>query len=118
MHAERILQKSLSVAFGAMHADRVASLLGAVRALLSGRRLVLMDLARSYPGATRVRAPLKRLDRLLSNIHLASERPSLYAAMSRWLITVRQPVIAIDWSALDARNRLHVLRAGLVLEGR
>jgi len=118
MHAERILQKSLSGAFAAMHADRVASLLGAVSALLSGGRLVLMELARSYPGAIRVRAPLKRVDRLLSNPHLANERGSMYGAMSRWLITVRQPVIAIDWSPLDARERYQLLRASLTFDGR
>jgi hypothetical protein len=118
MHAVRILQKSLSSAFELMHAARVQTLLGAVDALLRGRRLVLMDLARSWRGATRVRAPLKRLDRLLSNRHLASERPSLYAAMSGWLLTDPHPVIAVDWSPLDARGRFQVLRAGIALEGR
>lgn len=118
MHAERILQKSLSRAFDAMHADRVASLLGSVGALLAGGRLVLMDLARFYPGAIRVRAPLKRLDRLLSSSHLANERVSLYEAMSRWLITHRQPVIAIDWSPLDARERYQLLRASITFDGR
>ena len=118
MHASQILPTCLSPALDAMHKDRVQSLLGAVDALLQGRRLVLMELARSYPGATRVRAPLKRIDRLLSNPHLADERPLLYAAMSSWLVIGAHPVIAIDWSSLDARERFHVLRAGIVLEGR
>jgi hypothetical protein len=118
MHAEGILQKSLLGAFEVMHADRVASLLGSVSALLAGGRLVLMDLARSYPGAIRVRAPLKRLDRLLSNPHLANERRSLYEAMSRWLISIRRPVIAIDWSPLDARERYQLLRASIAFDGR
>jgi hypothetical protein len=118
MHAVRILQKSLSSAFASMHVYRVRALLGAVSSLLSGRRLVLMDLARSWPAATRVRAPLKRLDRLLSNPHLAGERAALYAAMSHWLLSERQPVIAVDWSPLDARGRFQVLRAGIALDGR
>jgi len=46
-----------------MHALRRRVLLGAADALIAGRRLTLMDVARSWPGAERVRAPLKALDR-------------------------------------------------------
>lgn len=118
MHAIAMLQKSLSQAFTAMHAARVQVLLGAVTALLQGRRLVLMDLARSWPGATRVRAPLKRLDRLLSNHHLGDERTLLYRAMGRALVRTRQPIILVDWSALDHRGRWQLLRAAVPIGGR
>jgi Transposase DDE domain len=118
MHAERILQKCLAGALETIHAARVKVLLAAVCALLLGRRLVLMDLARAWPGAQRVRAPLKRLDRLLSNVHLDGERSDLYAAMGRWLLKGPQPVIIVDWSSLDGRDRFHVLRAGIPVEGR
>ena len=118
MHAIGILQTSLDHAFATMHAARVNVLLGAVAALLYGRRLVLMDLARSWPGAVKVRAPLKRLDRLLSNHHLEQERTLLYAAMTRALVHTPQPVIIVDWSALDRRGRWHLLRAALPVGGR
>jgi hypothetical protein len=118
MHAVRILQTSLAEALKKMHAARVAALLLAVSALLLGGRLVLMDLARACPGATRVRAPLKRFDRLLSNVHLHRERAKLYRAMGYWLLTGTQPVIVVDWSALDSRDRFHVLRAGIPVGGR
>lgn len=119
MHAIAMLQKSLRQAFTAMHAARVQVLLGAVTALLYGRRLVLMDLARSWPGAMRVRAPLKRLDRLLSNHHLSGERPLLYAAMANLLVrTTPCPIIVVDWSALDHRGRWHLLRAAIPIGGR
>lgn len=118
MYAQQILQKSLSTALDEMHARRAGSLLGAVSALVSCKCLVLMELARAYPGAARVRAPLKRLDRLLSNVELALERASLYAAMNQWLITDTRPVIAIDWSPLGRRERYHLLRAVITLEGR
>jgi hypothetical protein len=48
-----------------MHGRRCAALLGAVRALIAGRRLTLMELARSWPDALPVAASLKKLDRLL-----------------------------------------------------
>jgi Transposase DDE domain len=118
MHAISILQNSLADTLATMHAYRVQALLGAVSALLLGRRLVLMDLARSWPQAQRVRAPLKRIDRLLSNHHLVQERVALYAAMALRLVRGRQPVIIVDWSPLDARNRFHLLRAGIAVHGR
>lgn len=118
MHAIAILQKSLRQTFAAMHAARVQVLLGAVTALLIGRRLVLMDLARSWPGAMRVRAPLKRLDRLLSNPHLVHERTLLYSAMAHVLVRTPHPVILVDWSALDQRGCWHLLRAAIPIGGR
>lgn len=118
MHARVMLQKSLSVALTKMHRARVKVLLGAVMSVVHARRLVLMDLARAWPGATWVRAPLKRLDRLLSNRHLARERLTLYAAMTGWLVSDRHPLIIVDWSDLDRRGRFCLLRAGLATQGR
>jgi len=53
-----------------MHALRRRVLLQAVEALIQGSRLTLTDVARSWPGAMRMRAPLKAFDRLLGNRHL------------------------------------------------
>jgi hypothetical protein len=119
MHAVRVLQKCLSGVFASMHAARARVLLGAVAALLLGRRLILMDLARAWPGAQYVRAPLKRLDRLLSNRRLAQEAKPLYAAMAHWLIHHQpRPVIIVDWSELKANGSLHLLRAAIPIGGR
>lgn len=118
MHAATVLQKCLSNVFKQMHAARAEVLIGAVQALLLGRRLILMDLARAWPGAQRVRAPLKRLDRLLGNVHLKAERVALYRAMTQWLVRHDRPIIIIDWSALRADDRWHLLRAGIPVGGR
>lgn len=118
MHAVTVLQKCLSSVFRHMHAARRRVLFGAVAALLKGRRLMLMELARHFPGAERVRAPLKRLDRLLNNPHLAREAEPLYGAMARWLIRHPRPVIVIDWSDLKIDGSLHLLRAGIPVGGR
>lgn len=118
MHAVTVLQKCLSSVFSQMHAVRARVLLGAVAALLVGRRLILMDLARAWPGAERVRAPLKRLDRLLGNRHLAQERERFYAAMAHWLIRQPRPVIVIDWSDIKVDGSYHLLRAGIPVGGR
>lgn len=118
MHAVTVLQKCLADVFQRMHAARGRALLGAVAALLIGRRLILMDLARAWPGAERVRAPLKRLDRLLGNAHLAEEAERCYAAMARWLVRGLRPIIVIDWSDLKADGSWHLLRAGIPVGGR
>src|SRR3990172_9424292 len=108
MHAVSVLQKCLSSVFDRMHAARRRVLLGAVAALLMSRRLILMELARAWPNAERVRAPLKRLDRLLNNAHLAREAEPLYGAMARWLIRGARPIIVIDWSDLKTDGSLHL----------
>lgn len=102
MRASGVLQKCLSGSLSDMHVLRKRSLLRAVEALLHGRRLTLIDIARSWPGATRVRAPLKAADRLLGNRHLQTERTAIDRDMARWLLRGPQPVIVIDWSDLKA----------------
>jgi hypothetical protein len=101
-----------------MHALRRRTVLVAVDALIAGRRLVLIDLARAWPKAERIRAPLKRLDRLLRNDHLHAARGGLYAAMARWLLRGPCPVIVTDWCRLKADGRWHLLRAAVPVGGR
>jgi hypothetical protein len=118
MHTVKLLQKCLRSALEPMHARRREALLGSVAALVAGRRLVLMDIARSWSGYGRVAAPLKRVDRLLSNTHLTDERESIYAAMGRWCLRQHQPVIIVDWSPVNRRGKHYLLRAALAVGGR
>lgn len=118
MRASEVLQKCLGDALNSMHALRSRLLLRAVEATIHGRRLTLMDLARSWPGAERIRAPLKALDRLLGNRHLHAERRHIYTAMTRWLVRSKQPVIVIDWSDLKRDRSWHLLRAAIPVCGR
>lgn len=118
MHAVSVLQKCLHKSFDLMDKRRVRALLGAVSALLAGRRLVLMELARHWPGALKVRAPLKRLDRLLGNTHLHRERDGVYAAIAALLVRHKRPVILVDWSPLKADGQWQLLRAAVAVGGR
>jgi hypothetical protein len=101
-----------------MHALRSRVLFRAVEAMIQGRRLTLMDLARSWPGAERVRAPLKALDRLLGNRHLHGEREGIYKAMIGWLVRGEQPIIIVDWSDLKEDRSWHLPRAAIPVGGR
>ncbi|MGH8111766.1 MAG: IS4 family transposase [Rhodanobacteraceae bacterium] len=78
----------------------------------------MTEMARHWPGAERVAAPLKTLDRLLRSPVLGRERDGLYAAMAAWLVRPVQPLIAVDWSDLKADGSFKLLRAGLVVQGR
>ena len=118
MRASQVLQKCLPRSLAGMHAHRERVLLRAVEALLHGRRLTLMDVARSWPDATRVRAPLKAFDRLLSNRHLHAERPAMDREMARWLLRGPRPVIVIDWSDLKPDKSWCLLRAAVPVGGR
>ncbi len=96
MRASEVLQKCLQDSLGRMHGLRAQTLLRSVEALLAGRRLTLIDVARAWPGAQRICAPLKAFDRLLSNAHLQGERKMIYADMARWLLRGDRPVVVID----------------------
>jgi hypothetical protein len=119
MHAAQVLRRCLSKALDFIHRRRLVVLLGAVHALIEGQRLTLMDLARSWPDAERVAAPLKKLDRLLGNVHLHDELAAIYAAITAWCTqALVRPVIIVDWSDLDRRGRYCLLRAALAVGGR
>lgn len=118
MHATEVLQKCLGESLQAIHALRSRVLMRAVEAAIAGCHLTLIDLARSWPDAQRVRAPLKALDRLPGNRHLHAEREHIHAAMVRWLVRSEQPVIIVDWSDLKADRSWHLLRAAIPVGGR
>ncbi len=118
MHASTVLQKVLHSVIPQFDQRNARTLFLAIEALLTGRRLTLMELARHWPGALRVRAPLKRLDRFLSNREVHAQRSHCYAAAIAWLIRSPRPVLIVDWSELKSDGRWHLLRAGVVAWGR
>ncbi|MHB8310701.1 hypothetical protein [Metallibacterium sp.] len=79
MRAGEVLRNVLAPAEVRLDA-RLRRLCGAVEALVRSRQVVLMELARQYPDAARVAAPLKALDRLLSKRRLQQARGVLHGA--------------------------------------
>lgn len=116
--ASVVLQIILSDALSSLHAFRRRGLLLAVEAAVRCRALTLIDLACSYPVIERVRSALKRLDRLLSNRGLHADRPLIYQAMTRWLLTSPTPLIIVDWSDLKRDGQWCLLRAAVPVKGR
>lgn len=118
MHACSVLQRILRPVIARLDARNLRNLLFAVEALLAGRRLTLMELARHFPGAERIGAPLKRLDRLLGNPRVQALRTEIYQAALAWLIRSPRPVLIVDWSELKSDGHWHLLRAAVVARGR
>jgi hypothetical protein len=119
MHAITILHRILSASFPEVHAKRLASLLAAVEAVVSGSRLTLSDLGRGLTGSVAVKHNIKRIDRLLGNSLLHTEVPRLYEALVRECLEgMSMPLIVIDWSDLTPDRQWQLLRASVAVEGR
>ena len=93
MRATKVLQKCLGDALQPMHALRRHVLLRAVEALIQGRRLTLIDVARAWPGAERIRAPLKALDRPASGSGLVLPHATSSDATYRRIVQAECPPI-------------------------
>lgn len=84
-----------------MHAVRLQALMAAVEAGLSGASLSITALGQALSGEAFIKHKIKRMDRLVGNPHLATERLPLYAAMSSWLLkSLPMPIVLVDWSPL------------------
>ena len=119
MHAITILHRILSTSFPVIHAKRLASLLAAVEAVVTGSRLTLSDMGRRLTGSVAVKHNIKRIDRLLGNNLLHTEISKLYEALVRQSLNgISMPLIIIDWSDLTPDRRWQLLRASIAIEGR
>ena len=119
MHAIRFLRTYLRKTCPTLHAKRLAVLLTAVETVTRYHRLTLTALGRALHSAALVKHNIKRMDRLLGNVRLETERTRLYAALAQWMLTrVRQPIVVIDWSDLTPNRHWHLLRASLPVGGR
>ncbi|MDO8292804.1 MAG: IS4 family transposase [Gallionella sp.] len=119
MHVLTILHRILSTSFPEIHAKRLASLLAAVEAVVTGSRLTLSDMGRGLSGPVAVKHNIKRIDRLLGNDSLHTEIPKLYEALVRQCLDgISMPLIVIDWSDLTPDRKWQLLRASVAIEGR
>ncbi len=119
MHALTILQRCVAPLLGDIHRRRLAVLLEAVAAAVSGPRLTLTEIGRRFGGGSALRHRIKRADRLLGNVHLQRDARGIYMALGRTLLAgVAEPLIVIDWSDLKEDQSLHLLRASLPVGGR
>jgi Transposase DDE domain len=84
-----------------IHATRLAALTAAVEGLTSSEKLSLTGIGRSLRTRARPKHSIKRVDRLLANPHLQSERWAIFRSIAHHLVgEVARPVILMDWTAV------------------
>lgn len=119
MQAIRFLHSALTQALPTVHSRRLKTLMCCVSSLLRGRRLTLTGLGRFMSDKAYPKHAIKRVDRLLGNRHLQSERSLFYWVMLRTLLgPLKHPLILVDWSPIDAAGEFFLLRAAIPLAGR
>jgi len=119
MQAIRFLHSALAQALPTVHSRRLKTLMCCVSSLLRGRRLTLTGLGRFMSGKAYPKHAIKRVDRLLGNRHLQTERSLFYWVMLRALLgPLKHPLILVDWSPIDAAGEFFLLRAAIPLAGR
>ncbi len=98
MHALRILHRCAAPLLNGIHCRRLAGLLDAVAATVSGPRLTLTGIGHRFGGGTDLRHPIKRADRLLGNRHLQHDRRGIDRALVRMVLaSVAESLIVIDY---------------------
>jgi hypothetical protein len=101
-----------------MHAARRQLLCAAVAAAMAGHVLSLSRLARAVTGSGRLKAALKRIDRLMGCARIEHEVELAAQALLRQLCRAGQPlVIAVDWSAVAPAGEFVELRAAVTRLG-
>ncbi|UCD69798.1 MAG: hypothetical protein JSW48_07070 [Betaproteobacteria bacterium] len=84
-----------------MHTKRRACLVAAVQSAIAVHHLSVSELGRGFSGAVAVKHNIKRVDRLLGNVHLYSELIDVYASLARrHLAAARTRLIVLDWSVV------------------
>ena len=102
-----------------LHQKRLSSLKVAVQSLLDGQQLSLTELGRKISGPVSAKHNIKRIDRLLGNQALYSERLDIYRWHANLLCGANpMPIVLIDWSDVREQMRHQTLRASISFEGR
>ncbi len=119
MHAMRFLRTHLRRTCPTIHAKRLQVFLTAIETATRHHRLTLTALGRGLRSSALVKHQIKRMDRLVGNGRLGTERTMLYAALAQWfLANGTRLLVLIDWSDLTANRQWQLLRASLPVGGR
>ena len=118
MHAAQIVQGFVNKHLDGIHAARRAVLAAVVIAAMSGQCVSLTRLARAILGQGRLKASIKRVDRLISHPCIEHEAQLVGQQLLAQLCSVGAPlVIAVDWSAVGPGGKFVELRAAVTRLG-
>ncbi len=119
MHLIELLHKTFEDKLPQVHKIRLKSLMTACKTAISSNKLSLTGIGRAISNTNKECSNIQKVDRLLGNGHLQSERKSFYQVMTSNLIQAHDtPWIHIDWTCINSVTNLYALRASLSMHGR
>lgn len=119
MNACTLLHEEIATACPHIHSARLTALLDVTNTACKYQKCSLTGLGRTLISSAKTKHCIKKIDRLLGNSHLQSERKDIYKTLaSRFVQAGSYPVILIDWSQINEEAGFHILRASLASEGR
>ncbi len=111
MHARKFLHGLLG---NTIHKLRKLSLIEAVLAAIDTKKLSLTAIGRAISTPIQERSGIQKINRLLGNLHLQSDRKTILTNISAMLIGTKKSCdILVDWTKYPASGDV-VLRASLV----
>jgi hypothetical protein len=117
VRAMQIIQRQFRSDLPDVHLARFRLVFAAVFTALRCGRLSLTALGRAIAETTTHKHGIKRIDRLLGNLHLYEERVAFFRAIARRLVAPGStPLIIIDWTAVTPK--LWALVAAVSFQGR
>ncbi|MCH9763365.1 MAG: hypothetical protein K0U24_03930 [Gammaproteobacteria bacterium] len=115
----KLLHKTIQKELPFIHKSRLSNLMSAYSTAIGTNQLTLTGLGREIQNKNKTNRNIQKVDRLLANPHLQSEKNQFYQFMIGYLIKENStPWIHIDWSCLNSITNLYVLRSSLSMPGR
>lgn len=118
MQAPLLLQKQILNSCE-IHATRLKALFTGVQALLNCSKLTVVGLGRGIENNCKVKHNINRMNRLVGNQKLHSDRIQLYSHLAKRILGSKiRPIIAIDWCAVTPGGHEQLIRATVSGKGR
>ena len=100
-----------------VHGRRFEAVVAVVAAIVAAERLSVTSVGRAVEADTFAKHSIKRVDRLLSNPHLARERWLYFQALAKQLVgDWQRPIVLLDWTKVT--SGFHALVAAVPADGR
>jgi Transposase DDE domain len=117
MRVEAMVRELIGVCSSVVHAVRLMTVIKLVEAIIRSGRLTPATIGRSLRGSARPKHEIKRVDRLLGNPKMTSDRMFLFRAIAHRLLRgAEKPVILVDWT--QAGGTHVALVAAVPIDGR
>jgi len=99
MRVEEMVRELIAGCSSVVHAVRLMTVEKVVEGIILGSRLIPATIGRSLRGSTSPKHGIKRVDRLLGNPKMTTDRVSLFRAIAHRLLRgAEKPVILVDWT--------------------